>query len=638
MATSRQALGIAGEQVWRVPSLGLPDARRIPPLAEIARSEAVRLFLDRARLSRPGFDLTEGNAGPITEVCQRLDGMPLAIELAAARLRMLSVGQIATLLDDRFRLLTSGSRAALPRQRTLRATVDWSYDLLSEVERALFDRLCAFAGGWTLEAAEAICSGPGIVSDQILDLMTGLVEQSLVLVEVDDGGTTRYQMLETLRQYGQERLAERGEAGLIQRQHVAYYVALAEAAEPELTGPQQVAWLDRLEREHGNLRAALRGSFAAGDAETAAHLCGMLGWFWYDHSHLREGSRWLDGALSTCGTLSMLVRARALLWAGLLGLHQEDYARSQAQLEESLHLWQALGEEQSAAFALNVLGGVAREQGDYERASCLYRAGLVAAQKVGDTRGIALARDHLGDMAQLQGDDERAATLYEESLTLFREVGDLRRTSVALMNLGNVAIKRGDLERALTLYREGLELAQAVRDRHRIAEGIEGVANSALLQGRATRAARLFGAAEAVREAISVPVPPSERAAYVRRMDAVCDRLGEAAYAAARVEGRAMTPEQAIGYALAEEQPVPPPVHVPGSRSAGGQAVLLTPRETEVAVLVARGLANREIAAELVIAEGTAANHVHHILTKLGVHSRKQIARWAAERGLHPGS
>jgi predicted ATPase/DNA-binding SARP family transcriptional activator len=236
LATSRQALGIAGEQVWRVPSLELPDARRLSFLDEIAGAEAVRLFLDRAQLSRPGFVLTEDNAAPLTEVCRRLDGMPLAIELAAARLRVLSVEQIAAHLDDRFALLTGGSRAVLPRQRTLHATVEWSYDLLGRAEQALFGRLSVFAGGSTLEAAEAVCTGPDLPSGQILDLMTGLVDQSLVLVEAGEDSTVRYRLLETLRQYGQERLAERGEAQAIRRQHAAHYLALAERAEPELLG------------------------------------------------------------------------------------------------------------------------------------------------------------------------------------------------------------------------------------------------------------------------------------------------------------------------------------------------------------------------------------------------------------------
>jgi DNA-binding CsgD family transcriptional regulator len=605
----------------------------------MAQSEAVLLFLDRARLIRPDFALVADNAAAVAEVCHRLDGMPLAIELAAARLRALSIEQIAGLQDDRFRLLTGGSRTTLPRQQTLRATVDWSYDLLSEAERILFDRLSVFAGGWTLEAAQAVCSGPGIPPAGVLDLLASLVDQSLVLVEAEDGGAASYRLLETLRQYGQERLAERGEAEAIQRRHAAYYLALAEAAEPELTGPHQVAWLDRLETEHDNLRAALTWSLESGGTETAARLCGALGWFWYDHSHLREGSRWLDAALSTSGALPAPVRAKALLWAGLLGVHHADYAHSKAQLEESLHLWQALGHQQGAALALNVLGRVAREQGDLERAASYYGAGLAAAQSVGDTRGIALARDHLGDVALLQGDCERAALLYGESLTLFREVGDVRRIAVSLTNLAYVATRRGDLGRAIGLYRQGLEHARAVGDSQRIAEGLEGLAYLALLLEQLTRAARLFGAAEALRDAIGLPIPPSERAEYACRLETVCGCLGEAAYATAWGDGQEMMAggwEQAIQYAAEAKQPSLPAVSTPERPLTNEQASSLTPRERQVAVLVARGLTNTEIAETLTIAQGTAANHVQHILTKLGFHSRAQIATWAVERGLYP--
>ena len=554
LITTRQALGIAGEQVWRVPSLELPDARRLPSIDEIAASEAVRLFVDRAHLSRSGFALVKGNAAAAAEVCQRLDGMPLAIELAAARLHALSVQQIAALLDDRLRLLAGGSRAALPRQQTLRATVDWSYDLLSEAEGVLFDRLSVFAGGWALEAAETVCSGPDIPPERVLDLLASLVDQSLVLAEADDGDATRYHMLETLRQYGRERLVKRGEAQAVQRCHANYYFALAEAAEPELTGPQQVAWLDRLEREHANLRAALRWSLDGDRPETAARLCGALGWFWYEHNHLREGRRWMDDALSICGTLPEYVQAKLLMWAGFLAVRQGDSPEGQEELKESLGLWQALGDRQGEAVVLNMLGSAARYQGDAVRATGLYEAGLAVAQDAGDTRNIALSLDQLGRIARFQGDYARADSLCEQSLMLFREVGDHRRIAGSLMHLASLAAHSGDLSRALALYKEGLELVRTVREGNRIAEGLEGVANVAFARGQPVRAARLFGAAVALRDAIGIPVPPAERTAYERRISAVRDRLDDTEYAVAWSDGQAMTAkawDEAIQYALA---------------------------------------------------------------------------------------
>jgi predicted ATPase/DNA-binding SARP family transcriptional activator/DNA-binding CsgD family transcriptional regulator len=634
LATSRQALGIAGEQVWRVPSLELPDVRDLTDVDEIAGSEAVRLFLDRARLSRPGFALREDNAASLVELCRRLDGMPLAIELAAARLRLLSVQQIAAHLDDRFALLTGGSRAALPRQRTLRATVEWSYDLLSEAEQTLFDRLSVFAGDWTLEAATEVCAGPEIPSGQVLDLVGSLVDQSLVQVEVEGTGATRYRLLETLRQYAQRRLAERSEVGSVTRRHAAYYLALAEAAEPELTGPEQAAWLDRLEVEHGNLRAALRGSLDSGQIETAARLSGALGLFWFARGHLSEGIRWLDVSLCGRSTLSLPSRAKGLLWAGALRLEHGDYVQGQAEIEESLSLCTALGDRHRVAINLNMLGCNLREQGHLERAMDLLERGLLEAREAGDSNLIGLSLTNLGDVARYQGDYARAAPMYRESLALFRKAGDMRRAAFALTNLAYIANQQGDSEQARALYLEGLEQGQRVGDRHRLAVCLEGLADVALGWGEPTVAARLLGAAEGLRKALGAPLSVVQRAVYDRFTELAGSATGNIAYRTAWAEGRALTLEQAIDYAQMVRRSKPPGARLPGELPPEGQAAPLTARETEVAALVARGLTNREIAKTLVIAEGTAANHVHHILTKLGLDSRKEIAAWAVACGL----
>jgi non-specific serine/threonine protein kinase len=555
--------------------------------------------------------------------------MPLVIELATARLHVLSVEQISTLLDDRFRLLTGGSRAALPRQRTLRATVDWSYDLLGEAERTLFDRLSVFAGGWTMEAAEAICAGSSVAPDRILDLMAGLVDQSLVLAEAGEGSTVRYRLLETLRQYGRERLVRRGEGEPVRRRHAAYYLALAERAEPELTGPRQVTWLDRLGREHDNLRAALRWSVEGGELEIAARLCGMLGAFWFVRGRLREGTMWLDAVLPAGSSLPEPVRAKVLMWAGALRFLQRDYAQARAELEESLELWQALADRYWMAGVLNILGSTFLTQGDLDQAALLYERGLAAAQDAGDTGLIGLSLYSLGKLALNQGDYTRAATLSEESLALFRQVGDLRRVSMSLMNLARVAVHRTNFERALALYQEGLEIAKAVEAESKTAEGLEGIASICCARGQPVRATWLLGAAETVRDAIGVPVSTDYRAVYEYSLETVRASLDGERFTAAWAEGRAMMPEQAIRYALADEQSTLRELTAPGE-----QVPILTARQRQVAALVARGLTNREIAAELVIAEGTAANHVGHILSKLGLRSRAQLAAWAVDQKL----
>lgn len=335
LTTSREALGVPGETLWRVPSLSLPDAGQVPTVEDMVQCEAVRLFVDRAVATAPEFAITPKNASAIARICQRLDGIPLAIELAAARVKVLAVDQIAARLDDRFRLLTGGSRIAVPRQQTLRATMDWSYGLLLEKERAVFRQLSVFAGGWALEAAEAVCVGKRIKKHAVLDLLAELVEKSLVEMETQDG-EARYRFLETIRQYSWEKLVESKEAAAVRTRHRDWYLALAERAESELHGPQQGVWLERLESEHDNLRAALRWSKTEeGGAEAWLRLAGALHWFWNIRGHASEGRDWLEGALSTKRDTSASVRARALCGAGILAWRQGDINRASMLLQEA---------------------------------------------------------------------------------------------------------------------------------------------------------------------------------------------------------------------------------------------------------------------------------------------------------------
>jgi predicted ATPase/class 3 adenylate cyclase len=346
LATSRELLGVAGESAWRVPSLTLPDARQPPAAASLTQYEAVRLFIERAVAALPTFAVTNQNAPAVAQLCWRLDGIPLAIELAAARVRMLTVEQIAARLDDRFRLLTGGSRTALRRQQTLQAAIDWSYQLLSEEERLLLQRLAVFAGGWTLEAAEAVGVGASIEGADVLDLLGALVDKSLVVAE-GQGAHERYRLLETIRQYAGEKLLEAGEVGPIRDQHRDWYVGLAARAEPELTGPGEEEWLGRLEVEHDNLRAALAWSLE-GDPGVGLRLAASLGGFWARHGHLVEGRRWLEAFLTRAPAPDdpeeQRVRARALRRAGILASDQQDRAAARTFLAESLILFRALGD------------------------------------------------------------------------------------------------------------------------------------------------------------------------------------------------------------------------------------------------------------------------------------------------------
>ncbi|HEX9532289.1 MAG TPA: tetratricopeptide repeat protein [bacterium] len=590
LATSREALGVTGETTWRVPSLSVPDLQRLPPLDHIAEYEAVRLFIDRAVTSAPQFAITRDNAPAVAQVCHRLDGIPLAIELAAARVKVLAVEQIAARLEDRFRLLTGGSRTALPRQQTLRAAMDWSYDLLSEQERTVLRRLSVFAGGWTLVAAEAVCSGDGVEASAILDLLAQLVDKSLVGVETK-GNEARYGLLETVRQYGLDRLMESEKALIVRRKHRDWFLELVERAERELRGPRQILWLDRLENELDNLRAALEWSMKEAPA-AGLRLAGELQWFCQIRGHLSEGRKWLEDTLLIASDASPPVRAKALWGVGQLSWPQGELELAGTVLRKSLTLWRELGDKRGMATALHTLGHVAENQADYGHANTHFEESLLLFRELGDKWGISWSLNCLGHVALTQGDDSRAKPLFEESLALCRETGDKWRTAYTLRNLGNVAgmradyqramssldeglalsrdvkdkysivacqnalgkiaLKLGNHERAMTLFKESLTLRRDFADRRGIPECLEGLAGVAGGQAKPILAARLLGAAEIMRETIGTPLPPSDGAEYARQVSAAGAALGQEGLAAAWAEGRAMSLEQAIERALKE--------------------------------------------------------------------------------------
>ena len=530
LATSREALGVAGETTHRVPPLSRPDPRRIESLEQLRQFEAVQLFVERGTASRPQFALTEANARAVVEICHRLDGIPLAIELAAVRVKVLTVDQIATRLGDRFRLLTGGSRTGLLHHQTLRATIDWSHDLLPEEERTLLRRLSAFAGGFTLEAAEAVCGGDGVDEYAVLDLLTNLVDKSLVVAE-GLNGDMRYLFLETIRQYGWEKLEASGETAAVRGRHFDWYLALAEQAEPELHGPEQRHWLDRLETEHDNLRAALGwAASGAGHAESRFRLAGALHRFWSMHGHLTEGRAWLDDAIAEDGAASP-ARAKAIYGAGVLAYAQGDYARAETLFERSLSESRARDDTTAAARALNHLALVHRTRGDYARAArlleesqalsraagqkwllaqALHSLALVVRgledydratalleesvplwQETGDKSGLAKSFASLGVVARLRGDFARAGALHEKSLTLNRELGHKSEIADALLELGTVAKNEGDYARATALYQECLALSREMGRQLITAATLVNLANVSHYQGDDARAGEL---------------------------------------------------------------------------------------------------------------------------------------------------
>jgi len=553
LATSREGLRVPGETLWRVPSLSFPDVRHLPPSEDLVLYDAVRLFVDRAMSTTPGFAVTGENAPAVAQICQRLDGIPLAIELAAARVNVLAVAQIAARLDDRFRLLTSGSRTALLRQQTLRGAMDWSYGLLEEREKTFLRRLSVFAGGFTLDAAEKICAGKEVDKGDILDLLTSLVDKSLVGFSGQDG-QERYRLLETIRQYARDRLLESGETEEVRRRHRDWYMVLAEQAAPELHGPRQQLWLGRLEAEHDNLRAALEWSEAEKDgAEAGLRLAGAVQRFWFMHGHWSEGRRWLEGALERSGEAPPSALPKALVGATHLAWRRGDYGLAATLGEKGLDLCRKLGDKVGTALFLRHLGQIAIEQAHYDRATALLEESLKSTNELGIkwSSGIALAQLGLG--ARDQGDYRKATALYTESLTLFRELGDKFLIAYALRHLGLVLLRQGDYRRAGASFLESLILCREVGDRWVSQECLEGLAQLTSAKGHYEHAARLFGAAEASREILGYRFHPPDQACHAASVVCTHAALGDADFATACAEGRTMTLEQATEYALLQE-------------------------------------------------------------------------------------
>jgi predicted ATPase/DNA-binding CsgD family transcriptional regulator len=665
LVTSRAVLRLRGEHTIALSGLTGPDPDRPIRVDDVISHSATRLFVDRATAASSDFEVDDASAPAIAAVCRRLDGVPLAIELAASRTRLLSPAALMLHLGSAFGalpLLVGGARDLPARHQTLRGAIGWSFDLLDPDEQRLFRRLAVFEAGCTPEAVEALYERLGDGPFDALPGLGALVDQSLLRREQQPGcGAPRFRMLETIRGFALERLATSVEAEAIRRVHAQHYLALAEEAGQNLTTGAQAFWLERLDLEQENFRAALSWSLDQGEVETALRLGGALWRFWYTRGYLSEGRRWLDRALAADAGAPTLTRARALAGAGILACYQSDQARALTLCGESRAICRALGDRAGVAAALNGLALVARMGGDYPAASALYWEILGIQRELGDTWGVAYALTYSGIAAWMHGDVIGARRPIEEGLALFRvsgdrigtaraltivseiarserdvpaarasatealaimqELGDKVGATRALFHLAEVASLESDHARASRLHAECALALCELGDATMLAPCLESLAWSVAALGRCGPAAAVLGAADALRERSPGAAQPLYRAQLERTIAVARGPLGKAAFEAAWWQGRASTPKQAVAGVLAVREPAPP-------------TSPLTRREREVATLVARGASNRQIAGELVIAERTAERHLENILAKLRLQSRTQVALWAVEHGI----
>ena len=562
LVTSRAALRLRGEHEFAVAPLALPPAGRDADIDTLLAYPAVALFVERARGVNRSFQLTPANARAVAAICRRLDGLPLALELAAARAKALAPEAILARLDQALPLLAGGQRDLPERQQTMRRTIGWSYDLLDEASRPLFRRLSVFAGGWTLEAAEAVGRPSPHGGTETLEQLAHLVDQSLVVAEPAQGdGEVRYRMLEPIRQYARELLVTDGETETVHQSYACYYLSLAEAARPELSGPGQRTWLDRLEAEHDNLRGALASLHMQGQAELLLRLAAALYQFWYFRGHMSEGRTWLERALAASLGVESKARADALIGAGQLAWRQGDYGRQEAFLAEGLSLSRKLGDKRVTAAALGGLGNRAWYAGQREPAAELFEASLQLHREIGDKRGVAIMLKNLGALAGDAGDYLRATELVEESLALRREIGDVRGVAVELQNLASVWHKLGEHGRARALLIESLRICRELGEKRVMVLCLEMFATLAGVGGEIERAARLWGASQAVRDALGTPAQPHQAVADEAEKQRARTQIGDIAWAAAWEQGQVMTLEHAVAYALEEWSP-----DRPGSR------------------------------------------------------------------------
>jgi len=665
LVASRAALRLSGEHELAVPPLACPRTRGEPvDENRLAAFPSVALFVQRAQAARPDFRLRAENAGAVGEICARLDGLPLAIELAAARVKLLEPEAMVARLGHRLQLLTGGPRDMPERQRTLRDTITWSYDLLAANEQRLFRLLAVFVGGCTLDAAAAVANAAGGIDADHFETVASLIDKSMLL-KLEASGELRFGMLETIQEYGADSLTAAGEEPAVRRAHAAHYFALAEEAEPHLRGPEQGAWLERLESEQGNLRAAMRWLLDDGQPEAALRLGGSLGRFWYVRGHLAEGRRWLEEALERGGA-DPAERARALRIAAMLANYVGDLDRAEALAGEGLALSREGRDERGIAGSLAALALAARSRGRYDESRRAYEESVAILRGLGERSQLAEVLARLSTAAIQEGDFAAARAAGQESLDLFRKLGDAEGVAYSLSALGFALLGHGSEAEGERLLEEALEAAKAVGNRRHTSRALQGLGLAAMrrgdhraargrleeataivsehgdrwflgvyclpalaavhhAEGRPEEAVLLLGAAEALREAIGAPISPWLADDYEGTVAATRVLLDAERFAAAWSRGRGMTPENALAAvreALPEESE---PAH-------GGAG--LTVREAEILRLVASGMTDAEVAGELVVSRRTVHAHLRSIYRKLDVRTRAAATRYALEHGL----
>jgi non-specific serine/threonine protein kinase len=637
LVTSREALSIGAEYVRLVPPLTIPQSELWDAVPTLLEFEAVRLFVDRAQLVKPGFSITNKNAPAIRQICARLDGMPLAIELAAARVKVLTVEQISARLEDRFALLTSGSRTALPRHQTLRAAIDWSYELLSPAERTLLCRLSVFAGGWTLEAAEAVCCGGEIEERAVLELQSHLVDKSMVTTQ-EQHGAARYHLLETIRVYAWDKLLGSGEAKTFQEQHLDYFLKLAEETKGRTQDwfYQERLLKDGYSMELDNFRAALAWSLGGEAVEKGVRLAAELFWFWNISSFANEGNEWLHRALAKSDRVSPVVQAKALFVAVYTHQHSGKYDDAIAYGEECVRICRQVGERHQVADALRALARALSNQGNQARASEMVEESIRLYRAEGCELELVDSLSILAATRQMIDDYEGSVPILEENLALARKLDDEDGIYLALAMFARVHLMRGEFAQATSLYNQYFLNNWKTGWIFRLAYGLEFNAILATLQKQTDRAARLWGAAHALRKVSGIPRPALHERQYGEYEEIASSQLDEQAYARLYAEGEAMPLEEAVKYALSAPIPAAEPSPPSSKQRRPAKELMngLTAREFQIAGFVAEGKTSKQIAEELVLSERTVENHIGNILSKLGFHSRTQIATWFVENGI----
>ncbi|MET8763720.1 LuxR C-terminal-related transcriptional regulator [Lentzea sp. NPDC004782] len=624
LTTSRQGLGVCGEVTLPVPPLPVPDLRQPPTLRGLPQVAAVALFVERAVAVVPGFCLTAENVDAVAQICRRVEGLPLAIELAAARLAALGPEEILNRMSDLFRLLGAGPRSAPARQRTLRASIGWSYDLCTSAEQRLWARLTVFAGGFELAAAEGVCAGNSLAAEDVLDLVTSLVNKSILIRQ--DGGTVRYRMLDTLREYGHDKLRESGQETALRRRHRDWYAELVAGAEAEWISARQVDWYARLEREYPNLRAALEFCLTEpGEGGVGLRMATSLFPYWFGRGQLSEGRYWLDHALAQTPR-ACVDRARALYADSMLAGQQNDVTAAAALVDEGQEVAKQLADVSTHALFTLAAGYVAGSRGDLPRSIALLDTVLETFRTGNDLPRLLDALFALAVYSGVRGDAARALACHEEVLAITEPRGEVWYRSLSLWALGLAVWQQGDSRRAAELVRESLSLKRSIEDLLGIAWCLEALAWIAADAPDPRHAANLLGAAHTLWHTLGAsPATVRHMLAYHDECEQRTRRaLGEQSFQIAFQRGTGLALADAIACALNEKpQGLPAP---------SGAAAKLTRREQEVAELVAQGMTNKQIAARLVIAQRTAEGHVENILAKLGLTTRIQLATWVTEQ------